>query len=146
MQDFERALDYGMRASLGLLQGILPGMVERKFGRIVSILSTYAVGAPPAGFSSYVVNKKALEAITKSVAVEYGKYNICANMVSPNMLRTDLTSNTPERAKQLLEAQTPLKRLASLEDVAGNVVYLCSPPAAYVNGHNLVISGGSTIV
>ncbi len=146
LDDFERALDYGLRAPVRLLQRLLPPMVEQKFGRIVSILSTYSCGVPPAGFSSYIVNKKVLEAITKSIAVEYGKYNICANMVSPSMLRTDLTANTPERAKKLLEAQTPLNRLASLEEIASGVLSLCNPLNAYINGHNLVISGGSAIV
>ena len=146
LDDFERALDYGVRSPVQLLQRLLPSMVEQKFGRIVSILSTYSCGVPPSGFSSYIVNKKSLEAITKSIAVEYGKYNICANMVSPNMLRTDLTAQTPERAKQLIEAQTPLKRLASLEEVANNVVFFCCPQSSYINGHNLIISGGSTIL
>lgn len=146
LEDFERALDYGMRSPFRLLQSLLPAMVDQKYGRIVSILSTYACGAPPAGFSSYIINKKTLEAITKSIAVEYGKYNICANMLSPNMLRTDLTADTPERAKQLLEAQTPLKRLATLEEVASNVLHLCIPLSSYINGHNLICSGGSTIV
>ena len=146
LEDFEHSLDYGMRSPVRVLKALLPMMNEQKYGRIVSILSTYACSVPPAGFSSYVVNKKALEAITKSIAVEYGKYNICANMISPNMLRTDLTAAVPERMKQLLEAQTPLKRLAELEEIAENVVHLCAPASSYVNGHNLVLSGGSTIV
>ena len=145
-EDFEKGLDYGLRAPLKLLRGVLPKMVEAKFGRIVSVLSVASFGAPPAGFAAYNVNKKALEAITRSIAVEYGRYNICANMISPNMLRTDLTSNTSERAKQLVEAQTPLKRLASLNEVAANAVFLCRPEASYINGHNLVISGGSLMV
>lgn len=146
LETFEKALDYGMRCPFKLLQQLLPQMINQEFGRIVSILSTYSCCVPPPGFSSYIVNKKALEAITKSIAVEYGKYNICANMVSPNMLRTDLTAEVPERMKQLLEAQTPLKRLAELEEVAESVVYLCSPLSSYVNGHNLILSGGSTII
>jgi 3-oxoacyl-[acyl-carrier protein] reductase len=146
MEDFERAIDFGMRSPVRLLHALLPGMVTQKFGRIVSILSTYGCGAPPAGFSSYVVNKSALEAISKSVAVEYGKHNICANMVSPSMMRTDLTADTPERAKQLIEVQSPLKRLPGVDEVAANVVYLCSPAASYINGHNLILSGGGTIV
>lgn len=146
LETFEKALDYGMRCPFKLLQKLLPRMIDQEFGRIVSILSTYSCSTPPPGFSSYIVNKKALEAITKSIAVEYGKYNICANMVSPNMLRTDLTAGVPERMKQLLEAQTPLRRLAELEEVAESVVYLCSPVSSYVNGHNLVLSGGSTIL
>lgn len=146
IEDFEKSLDFGMRSPVRLLQRVLPSMIDQKFGRIVSILSTASIGAPPTGYSSYNVNKGALEAITKSIAVEYGKHNICANMVSPNMLRTDLTSGIAERAKQLVEAQSPLKRLPTPDEVAENVVYLCSPAAAYINGHNLILSGGSTIV
>ena len=122
--DFKQAFDYGAKGPFNLLKVFLPKMVEQKFGRIVSVLSTSIVNVPPTGFSAYNVNKKSLEAITKSIAVEYGKHNICANMVSPNMLRTDLTENVSERTKQLVEAQTPLKRLASLDEIAENVVYL----------------------
>ncbi len=146
LADFERALDYGVRSPFRLLQALLPSMIKQEFGRIVSISSAYTSGSPPAGFSSYVVNKRSLESITKSIAVEYGKHNVCANMISPNMLRTDLTADTPERAKQLLEAQTPLRRLASLDEIANSVLYLCSPLGSYVNGHNLILSGGSTIL
>jgi 3-oxoacyl-[acyl-carrier protein] reductase len=146
LSDFERALDFGLRAPFLLLKELLPIMVRNRYGRIVSILSTSIIGSPPSGFSSYNVGKKALESLTKSVAVEYGKYNVCANMVSPNMLRTDLTANTPERLKKLVEAQTPLKRLAALEEVAHAVVSLCEPHSSYINGHNLILSGGSTII
>ena len=146
LEDFNRAYEFGVKAPVGILQGLLPKMVENKNGKIISILSTYALNTPPAGFSAYIVNKKALEGLTKSIAVEYGKYNIRANMISPNMLRTDLTESTPERYKKLKEAQTPLKRLAELDEVVEGILFLAGPNASYLSGHNLVLSGGEVIV
>ena len=141
--DFERAVDFGLRGPMRVLKLVLPKMIERNFGRIVSVLTTYSIGTPPPGFSSYIVNKNCLAGLTKSIAVEYGKFNITANMVSPNMLRTDLTQHVTERTKQLIEAQSPLRRLASLEEIASSISHLCSPGSSYTNGHNLIISGGS---
>lgn len=145
MGDFERAIDFGLRGPMSVLKLILPKMIERKFGRIVSILTTYSLGTPPPGFSSYIVNKNCLAGLTRSIAVEYGKFNITANMVSPNMLRTELTQNVTERTKQLIEAQSPLRRLATLEEIACSITHLCSPGSSYTNGHNLIISGGSAM-
>ena len=143
--DFERAIDFGLRGPMRVLKLVLPKMMERNFGRIVSVLTTYSVGTPPPGFSSYIVNKNCLAGLTKSIAVEYGKFNITANMVSPNMLRTDLTQHVTERTKQLIEAQSPLRRLATLEEIASSITHLCSPGSSYTNGHNLIISGGSAM-
>jgi 3-oxoacyl-[acyl-carrier protein] reductase len=146
LNDFERALDYGVRSPFWMLQRLLPSMIAQKFGRIISVLSTSISGVPPKGYSSYNVNKKSLEAITKSIAIEYGNHNICANMISPSMLRTDLMADVPERVKQVLEAQTPLRRLSTLEEIADCVVFLASPQSSYLNGHNMILSGGSTIM
>lgn len=145
LEDFKESFKFGVESPYLLLKTFLPRMIEQKYGRVVSILSTANLQTPPPGYSSYNVNKSSLAALMKSISVEYGKHNVSANMVSPHMLRTDLTERIPERMKKILEAQTPQKRLAELEEVASTVLFLAGPEATYINGQNIILAGGAVM-
>ena len=124
---------------------VLPGMVERGFGRIVNIGSTASWGAPPANASAYVAAKSALAALTRALAVEFGPKGVCVNMVSPSMVETDLIAHLPERVRKAVALQAPIRRLATPDDVANVVAMLCSPSAAAVTGVDIPVAGGSAM-
>jgi 3-oxoacyl-[acyl-carrier protein] reductase len=138
-------LDTQIRGAFNCIQTVLPAMLEAQSGRIVNIGSIYAWNSPPANLTGYVIAKAALKAFTKSLAVELGPKGIRVNMVSPGMTETDLISDVPERLRKVQAMQTPLRRLATPDDVARAVVFLCSDAADFITGADIPVCGGVTL-
>jgi 3-oxoacyl-[acyl-carrier protein] reductase len=129
-------------SSVQILQAIVPAMAERNFGRIVALSSLYANRAR-VGRVAYSASKAALEAVIRSVALEYAAQNVVANCVAPGFVDTELTSrnNSPERIHQII-AEIPRGRLARAEEVARAVAFLLAPENEYITGQTIVIDGG----
>ena len=84
--------------------------------------------------------------MSKNLAQELGPAGVTVNMVSPTMVDTDLTSNVPDRIRQMMVSRTPLRRMATVDDVAGAVLFLASPYADFVTGDNLLVTGGDVML
>ncbi|RTL68593.1 MAG: SDR family oxidoreductase [Hyphomicrobiales bacterium] len=128
-----------------LTQAALPSLKASR-GIIVNVLSVSALQRTSQGWLPYVAAKAALHAMSKNLAQELGPSGVRVNMVSPSLVDTDLTSGIPERARQTTVGHTPLRRLATAEDVAGAIVMLASPLAGFVTGENLLVTGGDMMV
>ena len=133
-------------------QAVLPGMIERGFGRIVNVASTAGLKGY-AYISAYCAAKHALVGLTRALAAETAARGVTVNAVCPGYTDTDLVRDSIERvaaktgraqAEVLAEYQkdAPIGRLIRPEEVAAAVVYLCSPEAAAVTGTTLAIAGG----
>jgi 3-oxoacyl-[acyl-carrier protein] reductase len=141
-EQIQAALDVHVRGAFALCQAVLPGMTAAKSGRIVSIGTSALHGAPPAQWTPFLMAKSALLAMTRSLAVEYGPQGVQANMVSPGMTETEFIARIPERIRKVQAMQTPLRRLATADDVAQVVLFLCTPAAGHITGADLPVSGG----
>jgi NAD(P)-dependent dehydrogenase (short-subunit alcohol dehydrogenase family) len=133
-------------------QAVLPGMIERGFGRIVNIASTAGLRGY-AYVSAYCAAKHALVGLTRALAVETAKTGVTVNAVCPGYTDTDLVRDGIERIaartgrprEQVLaefERDAPIGRLIRPQEVAAATLYLCSPDAAAVTGTTLAIAGG----
>jgi 3-oxoacyl-[acyl-carrier protein] reductase len=120
----------------------LPYMKEKQYGRIITVGSSFTAGPPPPGMYSYVTAKEALWGVTKSLSVELGKFGITANMVSPSMMVTDMTSDISNMVKYTTAEGNPLKRLVEPGEVARTVAFLCGEASTFINGANIPITGG----
>jgi len=131
---------------------VLPGMIERGFGRIVNVASTAGLKGY-AYVSAYCAAKHALVGLTRALAAETAARGVTVNAVCPGYTDTDLVRDSIERvaaktgraqADVLPEYQrdAPIGRLIRPEEVAAAVVYLCSPEAAAITGTTLAIAGG----
>jgi 3-oxoacyl-[acyl-carrier protein] reductase len=143
--DLTAHLDTQVKGAFNCIKCVAPGMAARGAGHIINIGSTHAWGVPPASLAGYVAAKSALAALTRSAAVELGPKGIRVNMVSPGMTETDLIADVPERMRKVLAMQTPLRRLALPDDVAGVVAALVSPAGAFIHGADIPVSGGAAM-
>lgn len=143
--DLSSAYDGIVGSAFRLTKALLPSLKQSK-GRIITILTSAALGRTAYNWLPYVAAKSALHAMSKNLAQELGPQGIAVNMISPSMVDTDLTANIPDRIRQAVVSRTPLRRLATVEDVAGAALLLASPYAAFISGENLLVTGGETMI
>lgn len=143
--DMAAAYEAIVRSAFTVIQAALPGLKESQ-GRVVNVLSSAALGRTAYNWLPYIAAKSALHALSKNLAQELGPAGVLVNMVSPSMVDTDLVAGTPDRIRQSMVGRTPLRRLATPEDVAGAVLMLVSPYAAFITGENLLVTGGDVMI
>jgi len=141
--DYQRLLATQLLGPMALVQECISDMKKMKKGSIIAIGSSHALNSPPANMAPYVVAKSALTAWIKCLAVDSGVYGIRANVVAPGPTETSLLSGLDDRARKVLAARTPLRRLAQPEDIARVVKFLASDEAAYTTGAVLPVTGGA---
>ena len=144
-QDAQACLDVQVRGAFHCCQAVLPGMVEAKSGRIINIGSALTRTVPPAQWTAFVMAKAALLSLTRSLAVEFGPQGVQVNMVSPGMTETESIAAIPERLRKVQAMQTPLRRLATPEDIARTVVFLCSEGGQFLTGTEIPVAGGLVV-
>jgi NAD(P)-dependent dehydrogenase (short-subunit alcohol dehydrogenase family) len=140
--EWDRVVHLNLRYVFWLCRAVIPGMVERGGGSIVSVTSISGVfGAP--NHSAYGAAKAGLIHLTKTLAVEYGRVGIRVNAVSPGAVATPATDAvlSAER-KETLATATPLQRPGRPDDIARAVLFFASPMSEYVTGQMLLVDGG----
>ena len=142
VEDFDYTIAVNLRANFLLSQGLVEGMVERGWGRIINISS---VGARTGGVSDsavYNATKAALISLAKNFARNYGKHGVTANAVAPGFVESFMTSHVPDDDKTLYLSQIPVGRSSQPEEVADVVAFLAGDGASFVTGATIDINGG----
>jgi NAD(P)-dependent dehydrogenase (short-subunit alcohol dehydrogenase family) len=141
-QDLQDTLDINLSAPFHLIQSVTPQMRKTGFGRIVNISSIWSI-VSRAGRITYSMSKSALNGMTRSIAIELAPFNILVNAVAPGYVLTDLTrqNNSDEELMKISKA-IPLQRLASPDEIASVVAFLCSEQNTYMTGQTVVVDGG----
>lgn len=144
-EQYSKILHINTHSCRQIIRHFLPGMKDRKFGRIVAISSTYST-LSRMGRSSYSISKAALEALIRSVAVENAEFNILANSILPGFIETSLThqNNNEEQINKLLE-RVPINRLGTPDEVAKLAVFLVASENTYLTGQSIKIDGGFSV-
>ncbi len=139
----DRMLAVNVRAPLLLVAALVPSMIERGGGSIVNLSSVSALVGTPRR-AAYAASKGALDAATRSLAMELGPSGIRVNSVAPGAVDTDLW--TKNRAipgvVETIEGQTPLRRWATPDDIADVIVFLASDSSRFVTGETISVDGG----
>jgi len=138
---WEEVMGVNLKGTVLATKAMVRGMMSRKWGRVVNIVSpTGVIGMP--GQTNYGASKGAVMSLTKSLARELAPFGVLVNAVNPGLIHTELTSDLkPEQVKELL-APTILKRLGEPEEVARVVAFLCSDWASYMSGQIVNVDGG----
>lgn len=144
-EDIMSAFENIVGSVFKVTKAVLPYLKETK-GRIINIVTSAALGRTAYNWLPYVTAKSALIGFSKNLAQELGPLGIRVNMVSPSMVETDLISGVPERYKQMIISQTPLRRLATVNDVANAVLFLASDLSDFITGDNILVTGGQIML
>jgi NAD(P)-dependent dehydrogenase (short-subunit alcohol dehydrogenase family) len=144
--DLEETLAVNLVAPLRLCRCLAPRMAERGYGRIVNISSVWSIVSKPRRLT-YTISKSGLNGLTRALAVELGPHGVLVNAVAPGYVATELTAqnNTPDELAAIV-ANIPLRRLATPEEIAELVSFLCSRRNAYATGQVVVCDGGYSSV
>lgn len=143
--EWQEQIDTTVKAAFLCAQAVLPGMKERRWGRIISI-NTIGIHQPAPYYHGYTAAKTAMLGFTRNLAVEVGQYNITVNIVSPGLTLTEEVRAmlTPE-AQEKHEKQVPLRRSGTVEDTARAVLFFASELGSFITGHYLPVCGGQVM-
>jgi len=137
-----------------LMQQLVPGMIERGWGRVINVASVYGLVAGDASrypgigldIASYFASKHALVGLTKFMAAQLGPTGVTVNALCPGMFPSPANTQTLQPAViDALESGTPVARLGTERDLRSAILFLAAPSSGFVTGHNLVVDGGWTI-
>lgn len=142
---WEKVINLNFVGPMRLTKALLPQMMERKSGRIVSI-SSDAGRVGSLGETVYSGAKAGLIGFTKGLAREGARYNVTANCVCPGPTDTPLLAAVPEKYREAFIKAIPMRRFGKPQEVAAAVAYFAAPEAEYVTGQVLSVSGGLTMV
>ena len=143
--DYLNQLDLNIKSVFNIMKLVVELMIKNGGGKIINI-GSYSAEKPNNDWSHYITAKSALIGLTKSLAFELAPKGININMVTPSLVSTDLTADIPEKFKLLTASQTPLRRLAKANDVAGAISFLASEKANFLAGVNIRINGGQIML
>jgi gluconate 5-dehydrogenase len=154
LNEWREVMAVNVEAPLRLAQLLVPGMIERHWGRVVNISSVYGmvVGNPyfydfDWDAASYVTSKHALIGLSKYLAVRTGGTGVTVNTLSPGMFpytEANIDFVTPEGIERT-STFTPMKRVGDVRDLRSALLFLVSPESSFVTGQNIVVDGGWTI-
>ena len=140
-EDFEKVININLKCTFNVTKSIVPYMMKKRTGKIVNISSVVGVSGN-AGQCNYAASKAGIIGFTKSIAKELASRNILANCVAPGFIDTDMTSVLSDSVKENINAQIPLKRMGSSEEIANSVYFLAGEENTYITGQVLNVDGG----
>jgi 3-oxoacyl-[acyl-carrier protein] reductase len=145
--DWDAVIDTHLKGTFLCARAAQRQMVENKYGKMVFLSSTSALGNR--GQANYSAAKMGLQGMARTLAIELGPFNINVNTVAPGFVETRMTMATAERMgvdyetfKMGAASQIPLRRVGQPEDIANVIAFLCSDEAGFVSGQNLYVRGG----
>jgi 3-oxoacyl-[acyl-carrier protein] reductase len=143
--DFQAEFAGVVGATVHPTQAVVPGMQVRGEGKIINFLATL-IQRPVPEYIVHTTAKSALIGFTRTLARDLGPDGITVNLVSPGMTLTQYSQSLPDTVKDAVMRQTPLRRLATPEDVAKAVLFFASPLADFISGATLAPDGGLAVL
>ena len=144
--DWDRVFAVNSTSVMIGTQSVISNMKKNKSGSIINISSIFGIIGSARGSTAYHASKGASRIFTKTIAAQYGKYNVRSNSIHPGFTDTPMTEDihSIEQIRKERLDMTPMGRLGTPEDIAYGALYLASDESSWVNGSELVIDGGET--
>ena len=143
VEDWRKVIDVNLSGAFIVGRAVARGMIARKYGKIINISSINAAMVRP-NIGNYCAAKGGLVTLTKSMATEWGPYNINVNAIGPGYFLTDLTKPLSEDAEfdAWVKSEVPLRRWGHPTEIVGLAVMLASPASDYISGQTIYSDGG----
>lgn len=139
--EWSDVLNVHLNAQFKIIKNLVKPMLKNKYGRIIN-LSSAAAAIGNKGQANYVAAKSGIEAMSRTLAREFGLKNITINCVAPGFIETDMTNSLDEEYKKGIASQIPLQRFGKANEVAELIKFLTSSEADYITGQTIHINGG----
>ncbi len=146
-EDWDSVINVHLRGSFLMTKAVQAHMTTEKFGRIINLSSTSALGNR--GQVNYSAAKAGLQGFTKTLAIELGRFGVTANAIAPGFIQTEMTKATADRLGVSFEdfiahsaKEIPVQRVGQPEDIAATVSFLTSEEAGFVSGQVIYVAGG----
>ena len=146
-EDWDLVIDTHLKGTFLCARAAQKAMVEQKYGKMVFLSSTSALGNR--GQTNYSTAKAGLQGMARTLAIELGPFNVNVNTVAPGFVETRMTRATAERMGVDFEAfkvgaasQIPLRRIGQPEDIASVIAFLCSDESSFISGQTIYVRGG----
>lgn len=140
-EDWNGVIQTNLNSAFYWTRALAQPMARQRWGRIINIASVIGL-IGNAGQANYSAAKAGLMGFTRSVAREFAKRSVTANVVAPGFIQTDMTSVLDEKITAAILQQIPLNRLGQADDIANMVVYLASEESGYITGQTFTVDGG----
>jgi 3-oxoacyl-[acyl-carrier protein] reductase len=141
-ESFHRAVEHEIAALFFCARACLPGMKEKRAGKII-VVSTRLAQQPLPRMGAYAAAKSALESMASTMAIELGPFGVAVNVVTPAFTLTDASMIMPEAFRERVKETRPLKKHLYPEDIAGAIAFLAGKEASMLTGSHILITGGS---
>ena len=140
-EEWKKVIDTNLTSTFLLSKFVIKKMLKQKNGKILNISSV--VGhTGNIGQANYAASKAGIIAMSKSLAIEYGKKNIKVNSISPGFIKSEMTDKLNDEHKDSLMSRISLGRFGEPTDIANTVVFLCSDLSDYITGETIHVNGG----
>lgn len=139
-EQWDTVLDINLKGTFLCAQTAVVPMMEQKYGRIVNTSSVAALGN--VGQANYAASKAGVIGLTRTLALEWARYNIAVNCIAPGGVKTRMTAAIPEKVMEGLLEKIPYKRMAEPEEIAAVHAFLASDEASYVTGQCIYVDAG----
>jgi len=140
-EEFDRVISVNLKGTFNCIRHTSKVMLKQRYGKIISISSIVGL-IGNIGQANYAASKAGIMGLTKSVAKELGSRGITANAIAPGYIKTVMTDKLPDKIKEKMLNNIPLKKFGEIEDVANLVDFLVSEKAGYITGQVINIDGG----
>jgi 3-oxoacyl-[acyl-carrier protein] reductase len=150
-QDWHQVVAANLTTAFLCTQAVVPGMKQRRWGRIVTISSAAALTVSKTGIQAYASAKAAQIGFTRQMAHELGPFGITVNCIAPGFIRSNPTTERQwesygDEGQRALLGQIAMRRLGDPADIANGVQFFASPRSAWVTGQTIAIDGGSALL
>jgi NAD(P)-dependent dehydrogenase (short-subunit alcohol dehydrogenase family) len=141
-QDWDQVLDVNLKGAFLCCQAVFPTLKIQRYGKIVNIVSRAWLGS--IGQANYTASKGGLVSLTRSLALEFARFQINVNAVAPGAIDSPMTQGMPPEARERLIRMQPTGKMGKVEDIAAAVAFLASDDSEFITGQVLHVDGGKS--